>query len=77
MIQSESYSFISGDDENLIQQLIEEGVLSSASLTRRVSQTRISIDASMDNPDALFELQVATGTQQDIPAALFDDMIMV
>jgi hypothetical protein len=80
VVSSETYAPLTGDYDNLITELMTDGVLSSASLTRRVNQTRISIDKAISDSDTyvvLSELEVATGTNQDIPIELFDQMITV
>ena len=78
VVSSETYTNLTGDSDSLLVELMRDGVLSSASLSRRVNQTRISIDSSLTNSDphqVLFDLQVSTGNQQSIPVDLFDQMI--
>ncbi|AIX42271.1 hypothetical protein Syn7803C16_52 [Synechococcus phage ACG-2014f] len=78
VIDAETYQLITGDD-TLLSDLIESGILSSASLTRRVNMTRISVDSSLKQQEltqVLSTLQVATGVQQSVPVGVFDDMIL-
>ena len=77
VLNCETYNIITGDD-GLLSELLDDGILSSRSLTRRVSQTRISVDTSLSNQPAdevLSQLQVATGVSQSIPVEVLDTMI--
>ena len=79
VIQSDSYGLITGDD-NLLVELLNENVLSSKSLSRRVNQTRISIDSSIVTQSPSFilsELEISTGVSKSIPSDLFDKMVEV
>ena len=78
VIQSDNYELITGDDSLLVE-LLNENILSSKSLSRRVNQTRISIDSSMTNQSPsviLSELEVSTGISQGIPRDLLDKMMV-
>ena len=77
VIQSDNFELIIGDN-GLLTELMNENIISSKSLSRRVNQTRISIDNSLisNDPSAvLSELMIATGVSQGIPADLLDEMI--
>ena len=77
VIQSDSFNLIINDN-GLLDELINENIISSKSLSRRVNRTRISIDNSLVNynpSDVLSELMVATGVSQGIPSDLLDEMV--
>lgn len=66
------------EDTHLMTELLDAKVMSSRSLSRRVSQVSVSIDASLRSAkpsQVLEELQVSTGTQQSIPNSVFNDMV--
>ena len=66
------------EDTHLMTELLDAKVMSSRSLSRRVSQVSVSIDASLRSAkpsQVLEELQVSTGTHQSIPNSVFDDMV--
>lgn len=66
------------EDTHLMTELLDAKVMSSRSLSRRVSQVSVSIDASLRSTkpsQVLEELQVSTGTQQSIPNSVFNDMV--
>ena len=76
VIHSHSYGLVTGDN-GLLSELLNENILSSQSLSRRVNQTRISIDSSLVNSDeseVLKQLDVSTTTQQSLPTELVDMM---
>ena len=76
VIHSHSYGLVTGDN-GLLSELLNENILSSQSLSRRVNQTRISIDSSLINSDeseVLKQLDVSTATQQSLPTGLIDIM---
>ena len=78
VIDSKSYPIITNDTNNLITEMMDSKVIVSSNLSRRVNQTRISIDNSLVNgipSEVLFELQISTGVSQGIPTKLFNQMI--
>ena len=66
------------EDTYLMSELLDAKVMSSRSLSRRVSQVSVSIDASLRSQkpsQVLQDLQVSTGTQQSIPTSVLDQMV--
>ena len=79
VVHSHSYEMVTGD-VGLLNELLNENILSSRSLSCRVIQTRVSIDSSLTDNDpslVLSELEISTGVSQGIPSDLFDKMIDV
>ena len=79
VVHSHSYEMVTGD-VGLLNELLNENILSSRSLSLRVNQTRVSIDSSLTDNDPSFvlsELEISTGVSQGIPSDLFDKMIEV
>ena len=79
VVHSHSYEIVTGD-VGLLNELLNENILSSRSLSLRVNQTRVSIDSSLTDNDPSFvlsELEISTGVSQGIPSDLFDKMIEV
>lgn len=77
VIQSETYPLITGDENNLLQDLIDLNVVSSKSLSRRVIQTRLSIDVSsqQDPVQTLNDLMISTSTQQGLPQSVVTQLV--
>ena len=66
------------EDTYLMSELLNAKVMSSRSMSRRVSQVSVSIDASLRSQkpsQVLQDLQVSTGTQQSIPTSVLDQMV--
>tara|TARA_R110002012_G_scaffold321698_1_gene550812 strand:- start:4004 stop:6106 length:2103 start_codon:yes stop_codon:yes gene_type:complete len=77
VISTETYSEFTGDDA-LLRELLNDKVLSSPSLSRRVLATSQTIRASLQSHNAstiLSEFQTATGTQQGVPTELREEML--
>ncbi len=70
VMDCDSYSHITGDD-GLLSSLLSVGVLSSQTLSRRVSQVATTVSAMGSTSDTLEQLSLATGTQQGISNDLF------
>ena len=78
LLQSKFYPHLTGDYNGMIGQMVDEGILSSASLTRRVNLTRITIDSALSSTDLLkvhYDLQKSAVSQQGIPVELLDKII--
>ncbi len=78
VVQSSLYATITGDGIDLLEELLDDGILSSAVLSRRVYQTRLSIDTAVLNEapsDVLINLCVDQAEQQCIPMDVFEEMI--
>jgi hypothetical protein len=78
VFSSSCYGELTGDTEGLLAYLVNDNILSSRSLTNRVSLTVTSISHSMkdDSCKTLFDLMISGNTQQGIPPELFDTMIL-
>ena len=74
VIQSSSYEPIT-EDNGLLVSLLNDGVLSSRSLSKRVSQVSTTVAAMGSTPDILEQLGVATGTQQGLPSDLLVTLV--
>ncbi len=73
VMDCDSYSPITGDT-GLLSSLLTSGVLSSQTLSRRVSQVSTTVSAMGTTSDTLEQLSIATGTQHGIPPELFATM---
>jgi len=79
LLQSKFYPHLTGDYNGMIGQMVDKGTLSSASLTRRVNLSRISIDSALSSSDLLkvhYDLQKSAGSHQGIPVEILDKFIM-
>jgi hypothetical protein len=79
LLQSKFYPHLTGDYNGMIGQMVDKGTLSSASLTRRVNLSRISIDSALSSSDFLsvhYDLQKSAGSHKGIPVELLDEMIV-
>ncbi len=77
VLKAENYGLIT-EDTGVLRELLDAKVLSSRSLSRRVVQTRTSIDCSLMSSsvsDVLADLQVSTGVSQGVPVELLDLMV--
>ena len=74
LMECESYSPITGDN-GLLMSLVSSGVLSSQTLSRRVSQVSTTVSAMGSTPDTLETLGIATGTQQGLPSDILVTMV--
>lgn len=75
-INCQNYNLVTGDTK-LLRELLDDKVLDSRTLSRRVMMTRQSIETSLVTQpfsEVLMDLNVATGVSQPIPPAILDTM---
>ena len=74
VISSRSYSPITGDD-GLLDSLLSVGVLSSQTLSRRVSQVSTTVSSMGSSPSTLYLISTALGDHKTMKPNLIHDLI--
>ena len=79
VINSAHYQPVTLDDENILLQALEFGVINREALSKRISAAYVDIQHAIREDDivTLAELSRSTQSQQLIPVELFESMVGV
>lgn len=77
VLKSDYYISSTGDDQNIIERCLEEGLIDYNRLMHRISQASVDISIAMKNSfsDTLDTLSVSSKEQRSIPFDMFSEMI--